>query len=103
MTMQNPFLGFLDANPEATYYSYEPQWGQGQTQRNYYRGQYSDMYNRYRGWLGTQARGGTMPMGSLNDYLGGYDWNKGYQENQTYTQRNPDFSAFRPNLQWRVR
>ena len=98
----NPYLGFLEEEPKAAYYSYANQWGPGRRQQEYNRGRYSDIYNEYLGSLGGQARAGQMPTGTWNDFLGAHNWNQGYQESLPYGARNPKDNPYARRMDlWR--
>lgn len=103
MTMQNPWEGFLGAEPKSAYFSYGDRFGGAsgnQRQRNYFTNKFTDLYNVYLGRLASQVRGGQAPTEQFQDYLGGFDFDKWYRENQTSQQRNPDYSSFVPRTRW---
>jgi hypothetical protein len=101
----NPFLEFIYDEPKAAYFSRADQFGgpnNYRPQQNYYQNQFSNIYNRYLGDLGMQARSGIQPQGEFNDFLGTFDFNKHYRENVPYETRQPGLSAFVPRMQWQV-
>jgi len=103
MTSFNPWLGFLEEEPKAAYFSYGDQFGGprgSQRQRGFFQNQFSDIYNKYLGSLGVQARQGAAPTGSFNDYLGGFDFNDWYRQSVPYESRNQGFSSFAPPTRW---
>ena len=108
MTTPNPWLDFLeedDTGRKAGYFSYGGQFGgpgRSQKQANFFQNSFTDIYNQYLGTLGQQARQGLMPTGTLNNYLGGFDFNKYYREQVPYETRNAGQSAFVPQVQWDV-
>ena len=75
----NPFSDFLEASPQAAYYSRSNEWG-GQRQSQYYQNQFQNVYNQYLGSLGGMLREGVMPSAesTFADYLGAYDWTDRY-------------------------
>mgnify|MGYP001597426970 CR=1 FL=1 len=101
----NPFLGFLEEEPKTAYFSYANQFGgapRSQRREKFFQNQFSDIYNQYLGRLGGQVRGGETPGLKWNDYLGGFDFNKWYQEQVPYEERNPQQGRFVPETKWRV-
>ena len=101
----NPFLEFLETEPRAAFFSHGNRFGgpqKSQRQTNYYQNQFNEIYDQYLGNLGQQARGGTMPAGSFNDFLGGFDFEDWYRRQVPYQQRNPEYSILVPNIQWRL-
>ena len=93
--------GYLEAEPASAYYSYSGEWDSPR-QGGYYQNQFTDIYNDYLGQLGSQVRGGGAPTNQWTDYLGDFDWDAWYRENQTYEQRNPNRSSFTPQTSWRM-
>ena len=106
MTTQNPWLEFLEQEPgtKAAYYSYGNQFAGrgGKPQQKFYQNSFIDLYNQYVGTLGTQVRGGLMPTGSWNDYLGGFNFNDWYKQQTTAEQRNPQAGGLVPQARWDV-
>lgn len=99
----NPFADFLEETPEAAYYSYINPSGRTPRYRNYWERQFSNIYNRYLGTLGTRARAGKTPTGSFNQFLSDFDFPATYLNDVSYEQRNPEFNAFVPSLRWLIR
>lgn len=98
--MQNPFLAFLEEEPQAAYFSYGNQFGgpnQSRQQRQHYQQGFADIYHQYLGQLGQQARANQMPTGTFNDFLGGYNFDQAYREDTPYGQRAPGGS---PYVRW---
>ena len=92
----NPFDEFLEATPQAAYYSYSDEWGGGgKKQSQYYQNQFQNVYNQYLGSLGGMLRQGVMPQAenTFASYLGNYDWN---QESLGQYQRGDFTSQFNP-------
>jgi hypothetical protein len=111
MTAPNQWSDFLnvdDTGRRAGYFSYGDQFGGqgsaggGQRQRTYYQDAFSDLYNKYLGTLGLQARQGQEPRGEWSDYLSGFDWDRNYQESVPYGQRNQGQGGFVPGMRWDV-
>ena len=78
----NPFSDFLEASPQAAYYSYSDDWGSPR-QSQYYQNQFSNIYNQYLGSLGGMLRQGIMPNSTENtfaSFLGDYDFDRSYNE-----------------------
>ena len=90
----NPFGAFLEAAPQAAYYSYSNDCGRPR-QSQYYQNQFQNVYNQYLGSLGGMLRQGVMPTNenTFADYLGNYDWNQesigDYQRGDFTSQFNP--------------
>jgi len=98
----NPFADWLEAEPQAAYFSYQGDWG-APRQRQYYRNQYSDIYNEYLGLLGKQLRAGTQPNEKFVDFLSGFDWNKRFQQLPLSQRPGANrFSDFVPPVSWLV-
>ena len=84
----NPFMDFLEYEPEAAYYSSPAGWAgtgafaQGTpNQKRYYQNQFQNVYNQYLGSLGGLLRQGVMPTATENtfaNFLGNYDWTERY-------------------------
>ena len=72
----NPFLAFLDDEPEAAFFSRQKQFGRAPQQRQFFEGQFSNIYNQYLGELGEQARTGVLPSGTFNEFLGNIDFDQ---------------------------
>ena len=75
----NPFGDFLEAAPQAAYYSYSNDWG-GPRQSQYYQNQFQNVYNQYLGSLGGMLREGVMPSAdnTFANFLGNFDWSDRY-------------------------
>ena len=104
-TQGNPFLGFLEEEPKTAYFSYGNQFGgapRSQRREKFFQNQFTDIYNQYLGRLGSQVRAGQAPEQKWNDYLGGFDFNKWYQEQVPFEERNPQQGRFVPETKWRV-
>ena len=81
----NPFMEFLEFEPEAAYYSSPAGWaGQGAfaqgtpNQRRYYQNQFQNTYNEFLGALGSQIRGGGEPTMRFTEHLEGIPWAEKY-------------------------
>lgn len=101
----NPFLGYLDEEPRAAYFSYGKRFGglnQSGRQEKFFTNQFSDIYNQYLGSLGARIKAGTTPTGNFNDYLAGFDFENWYRKQVPYEQRNQGFSDLVPSLSWRI-
>ncbi len=96
----NPFMGFLNDQPEAGYYSYQNQW-KSPNQKKYFQSQFSNIQNQYMGQLGQTIRGGGEPTQNWIDFLGQYDWNKQFQ-GLTPQEKGTDTSRFNPFARWQV-
>ena len=108
MTMQNPWLDFLESyetGRRAAYFSRRDQFGgpnRSQRQTSYYENAFSDLYDRYLGTLGLQIRQGQMPTQQWNPYLENFNWDQNYQENVPYSTRQAGQSGFTPQVRWDV-
>jgi len=106
MTTPNPFLDYLEGDEtgrRAAYFSYGDRFGGpkgSQRQRGFSQNQFSDVYSKYLGELGRQARAGAMPSGSFNDYVGGFDFDTWYRQSVPYEQRNQGFSDLVPRTRF---
>jgi len=103
MTQFNPYLDFLEKKPEAAYFSYADRFGGprgSQRQRGFSQGQFSDIYSQYLGNLGRQARAGTSPQGTFNDFLGGFDFENWYRQQVPYQVRSQGFSDLVPQTRF---
>mgnify|MGYP004453707231 FL=1 len=79
--INNPFLGYLESEPAAAYYS-SPRgsafMGTAPARREYYQDQYQNVYNEFLGALGSQIRGGGVPTMKWTDYLEDYPFTERY-------------------------
>ena len=102
MTTPNPWGQFLEEEPKAAYHSYRPQWGAaGSKQSGYYENQFSNLYDRYLGTLGAQARGGQEPTNQFNDdFLANYDWTGQYKQDVPYETRTQGQGGMAPRTRW---
>ena len=81
----NPFMDFLEYEPEAAYYS-SPAGGAGTgafaqgtpNQKRYYQNQFQNTYNEFLGALGGQIRAGEDPTMRFTDYLEDIPWTERY-------------------------
>ena len=81
-TPQSPFQlpSFLDpqemlsAMPEASYFSFQDQFGQAPTQRRFFQGQFQNIFNQFLGGLGQQIQQGESPTNTFSDFLGNYNF-----------------------------
>jgi len=96
----NPFLSFLEDQPEAGYFSYQNQW-RTPNAKKYFQSQFSNIQNQYLGQLGQQIRGGGEPNLQFTDFLAQYPWMQQYQS-QTPQQRGQDSSRYNPWTRWMV-
>ncbi len=94
----NPFLNFLNQEPEAGYFSYQNQW-KSPNQKKFFQSQFSNIQNQYMGQLGATIRGGGEPTQNWTDFLGQYDWGQQFQS-QTPQQRGIDTSRYNPFTKW---
>ena len=110
MTQQNPWSGFKDSledppGTRAAYFSYGDKFGgsrKSPRQESFFDDQFSALYDKYLGTLGLQVRQGQMPTNQWRDYLSEFDFDKYYQQNQSFEQRNPQQRSFVPNTMWNV-
>ena len=105
MTMQNPWAGFLEEEPKTAYFSFSNEFGgpqKSQRQQNFFRDQFSNIYNQYLGNLGRQVRAGQVPTEQFQDFMGGFDFADWYRQQTSFQQRNPNQSSFAPNTQWQL-
>ena len=65
--------------PESTFFSFQNQFGQSPTQRKYYQGQFSNIFNQYLGTLGQQLSQGQSPP-AFQDFMGGYDFGQQFAQ-----------------------
>ena len=102
MAKHNPFLAFLEGQPQATFFSFQDQFGQSPGQRNVIRDQFSDIYNEYLGFLGQQARSGQQPSGTFEKFLDKPDFFKKRIQDLSPSQRGGGsrLNQFVPNLQF---
>ena len=89
MTTPNPFLRYLDDEPRAAFFSRSNQFGRSPRQRQFFEGDFSNIYNEYLGFLGTQAREGQLPTGDFNSFLENLDFDERF-ERRTPTQKGTD-------------
>jgi len=78
------FLGSLGQGlarelPEATFFSFQNQFGGSPTQRRYYQGQFSNIFNQYLGTLGQQLSQGQSPP-AFQDFMGGYNFGQQFAQ-----------------------
>ena len=84
--MPQQFPSFLNPQdilgeaPEATFFSFQDQFGQGQTQKNFFRGQFKNIFNQFLGGLGQELRQGQLPTGTFTDFLGDFDFNQQFAQ-----------------------
>ncbi len=92
---------WLSDEPEARYFGELAERKQSFTpaQTNYWRGQYTPMYNRYMGQLGQTAMGGGTPTQTWGNFLSGMPWQREW-ENLSPWQRGVDTQRFSPRLRW---
>ena len=94
-TLPNPFLSFLEDEPEAAFFSFQNQFGGSPRQRQVIGGQFSNIFNQYRGQLGRQARSGQQPTGTFEQFLGNFDFDD-FFGNLTASQRGGSRGGFAP-------
>jgi hypothetical protein len=84
MTQQFPWWAqppdILAEAPEATFFSFQDQFGQGQNQKNFFRGQFKNIFNQFLGTLGQEVRQGQFPTGKFTDFLGDFDFNQQFAQ-----------------------
>jgi hypothetical protein len=105
MTTPNPYLDFLQDQPKAAYFSYADQFGgrdQSRGQQNYYQNQFSNIYDKYLGTLGSQARNRAQPTGTFNDFVGGFNFDDYYRQSVPYSTRQSSRSGMVPRMRWQV-
>jgi len=103
MTTPNPWQDFLEEEPEIAYFGHQDQFGGRPAQNQYYQGAYQDVYNQYRGQLGSQALGGQDPTTLWTDFLS--DFNFRDQFNQLSPSRRGETESRRSlvsPLQWLI-
>lgn len=100
--LQNPFMDWLDTNPEVGYYAFGRQGGQSANQKNFFRNQFSNVHNQFLGQLGQQILGGQLPDLRFGDFLKSYDFGGAYNR-ATPRERGQGFgysSQFAPQARW---
>ncbi len=98
--MENPFLSFLNEQPEAGYYSYQNQW-KTPNAKKYFQGQFSNIQNQYMGQLGQMIRGGQAPTLQFTDFLSQFPWQQKFQE-LSPQERGQDLGRFNPFTRWAI-
>ena len=76
-TQNTSFLSpedFLGADPQLEYFSFQDQFGRGQKQRDYFKSQFSDILNQFRGSLGSTLQQGNIPTNTFSDFLENYNF-----------------------------
>jgi hypothetical protein len=73
----NPWLPWLEENPETLYKAFLPQGSNNF--RDYYLSNYNKIYGDYMGNLGKQALGGNAPSMNFSDYLNGFNFNNNWR------------------------
>jgi len=73
---------YLKENPGVAYSGFLQ--GLDKPQQEYYSPRFNNLYNEYQGTLGSQAMQGKEPTGDFLSFLGGYDFNKMYQNLEPY-------------------
>ena len=69
MPINDLWQGFLEENPQAAYFGYQPQFGRSPNQKKWFQNQFSEVQNRYMGQLGQQIMGGGAPTLNFTDFL----------------------------------
>jgi hypothetical protein len=75
MPMQEGFPSFLDPSdilgesPQATFFSFQDQFGDGQTQRRFFQNQFTPIFNQFLGTLGQDLRQGQLPEQTFESFL----------------------------------
>lgn len=98
-----PFAGnvreWFGLEPKLGFQSFVNQWGGSPNQASFYRSAFEDLYNRYLGQLGSQARGGEDPTLEWYDYLQGFD-PLGYYYSFDPSRRGERYTQFAPWVRW---
>ncbi len=68
LTQSNPYLPFMQEQPQAMFNAFIPQTG-NQNFLDYWKSQYGNQYGNYMGQLGRQALSGNAPTLNFEDYL----------------------------------
>jgi len=71
LTQSNPYLPFMQDNPQAMFNAFIPQSG-NKNFLDYLMSQYGSTYGKYMGQLGKQALSGQAPSLNFEDYLSSY-------------------------------
>ena len=80
MSMQNDFPSFLDPGdilgeaPEATFFSFQDQFGKSANQRNFFQSQFKPIFNQFLGRLGQDIKQGEAPTRTFEDFLGSFNF-----------------------------
>lgn len=93
---ENPFLSFLEDQPEAGFFSFQNQFGKTPNMKRFFQNQFSNIQNQYLGQLGQWVRAGSQgtPQGFTN-FLEQFPWQQQFQEG-TLGQRSEERGRFSP-------
>ena len=59
----------LEEEPRLSFFGQQNRFGQSPAQRQFFRGQFQNFFNRYLGTLGQQLEQGNTPTGTFTDFL----------------------------------
>ena len=105
----NPFKDWLEPGipgsvPEAGYYAYANQFGQGQNQKNWAENQFANVQKRYQGAAGQQILAGQAPTLNFADFLSQYFAPNGGMQQQwagmSPSARGEQQARFAPPVRW---
>ena len=92
----NPFLSYLEDQPEAGYFSYQDQW-KSPNMKRFFQSQFSNIQNQYLGQLGQWVRAGSQGQPQqFSQFLSQFPWLQQFQEQRT----SQDTSRFNPFTRW---
>ena len=80
MTMQEGFPSFLDPSdilgesPQATFFSFQDRFGDGQNQRRFFQNQFTPIFNQFLGNLGQDLRQGQQPTDTFENFLENFNF-----------------------------
>lgn len=95
----NPFLSYLEDQPEAGFFSFQNQW-RSPNMRRFFQSQFSNIQNQYLGQLGQWVKAGSQGAPQrFTSFLEQLPWQQQFQEG-TAGQRQNDSSRFNPFTRW---
>ncbi len=99
MPTDNPFLGYLEDNPEADYYSYQNQWS-SPNMKKYFQGQFGNIQKQYGGQLAQWVKAGSVGQNPKeSDFLQQFPWLQNFQ-GLTPQEKGVDYGRFNPFTRW---
>ena len=80
----NPFADFLEAEPRAAYFGLGGQgqstpYGSSPRERQFFQGQFQNMYNQYMGGLGRELGEGKLPTQRFGEFLQDFPYSQQFQ------------------------